>query len=167
MNTVPHIVAKKKNNNPKKVLRRLAPTISLLFVTVLFLWPMLWLVFGSLDADAPLTVKIPDQLTLDNYETVLTDPSNYRSFLNSFFISFLQATIVVILSLLAAYPLSRYRMKGKSTLMYSLLFLTGLPITAIMVPVYMVFFELRIINSLHTCCLVCCLLHCVYLKFTL
>jgi multiple sugar transport system permease protein len=132
----------------KKFIHTYGTRASLLFVAFLFIWPMLWLVFASFDANAPLAVRLPENVTLDNYTDVLTKGSNYRSFLNSFFISFSQATLVVILSILASYPLSRYKIKGKSTLMYSLLFLTGLPITAIMVPVYMVFFELKIINSL-------------------
>lgn len=132
----------------KKIINTYGTRASLLFVAFLFIWPMLWLVFASFDANAPLAVRLPENVTLDNYTDVLTKGSNYRSFLNSFFISFSQATLVVILSILASYPLSRYKIKGKSTLMYSLLFLTGLPITAIMVPVYMVFFELKIINSL-------------------
>ncbi|MBF9015856.1 MULTISPECIES: carbohydrate ABC transporter permease [unclassified Oceanispirochaeta] len=132
----------------KKIIQTYGTRASLLFVAFLFIWPMLWLVFASFDANAPLAVRLPENVTLDNYKDVLTKGSNYRSFLNSFFISFSQATLVVILSILASYPLSRYKIKGKSTLMYSLLFLTGLPITAIMVPVYMVFFELKIINSL-------------------
>lgn len=123
-------------------------TLILLFIAALFIWPMLWLVFASFDAHAPLTVKIPEVFTMDNYHAVLSKKSNYQSFLNSFIISFTQATLVVILSLLASYPLSRFDIKGKGKLMYCLLFLTGLPLTAIMVPVYMVFFKLKIINSL-------------------
>lgn len=132
----------------KKLMRINGTKIALLFVAFLFVWPMLWLVFASFDANAPLSVRLPENFTLDNYKDVLTKGSNYRSFLNSFFISFSQATLVVILSILASYPLSRFKIKGKGSLMYGLLFLTGLPITAIMVPVYMVFFELKIINSL-------------------
>ena len=132
----------------RKYFSKSGQKIALLFVAFLFLWPMLWLIFASLDAKAPLSVRIPENFTLENFSSVLTKGSNYRSFVNSFIISSLQSVMVVVLSLLAAYPLSRFPMKGKGTLMYSLLFLTGLPITAIMVPVYMVFFQLRIINSL-------------------
>ena len=132
----------------KRLVRMNGARIALVFIAILFIWPMLWLVFASFDAHAPLSVRLPESVTLENYKNVLTKGSNYRSFLNSFFISFSQATMVVILSILASYPLSRFNIKGKGTLMYSLLFLTGLPITAIMVPVYMVFFQLKIINSL-------------------
>lgn len=124
------------------------PSITLIIIALLFLWPMLWLLVASFDAQAPLTIRMPKNFNLDNYKAVLSNPMNYRSFLNSFIISFSQSTMVVVLSILAAYPLSRFKIKGKTKIMYSMLFLTGLPITAIMVPVYMMFFKLKIINSL-------------------
>ncbi len=129
-------------------LRKNMPNIVLVIVGARFTWPMLWLLFASFDLDAPLTIRLPKVFTLDNYAAVLSNPMNYRSFFNSFIMSFSQATIVVILSILCAYPLSRFALKHKAKIMYSILFLTGLPITAIMVPVYMVFFKLRISNSL-------------------
>jgi ABC-type sugar transport system, permease component len=128
--------------------RKKIPNLVLLLVGLLFLWPMLWLLFASLDADAPLSIRLPKNFTVNNYTAVLANPMNYRAFLNSFIMSFSQAAIVVALSILAAYPLSRFALKHKAKVMYSILFLTGLPITAIMVPVYMVFFKLKISNSL-------------------
>jgi len=131
-----------------RYLKKHISTIVLIFIALLFIWPMLWLVSASFDAQATLAVRLPEDFSFDNYKTVLANPANYRSFLNSFIISFTQATLVVILSMLAAYPLSRFKIKRKDRIMYSLLFITGLPITAIMVPVYMMFFKLKIINSL-------------------
>ena len=132
----------------KKYITKNLPNIVLIIIAMLFLWPMLWIVVASFEAQAPLTIRLPKDFTLDNYRAVLNDPMNYRSFANSFIISLSQSTITVVLSILAAYPLSRFKIKHKSKLMYSMLFLTGLPITAIMVPVYMMFFKLKIINSL-------------------
>lgn len=132
----------------RKIIKNQLPNIILIIIGLLFIWPLLWLVVASVDTHAPLTIRLPQNFSLENYSAVLSNPMNYRAFMNSFFISFTQATLVILLSVLAAYPLSRYDIKGKSKIMYSILFLTGLPITAIMVPVYMVFFKLRIINSL-------------------
>ncbi|MDK2859783.1 MAG: multiple sugar transport system permease protein [Sphaerochaeta sp.] len=128
--------------------KRLVPNLVLILIGLLFIWPMLWLFFASFDAGAPLSVRIPKDFTLDNYRKILSEPMNLRAFLNSFLISFSQSVIVILLSILAAYPLSRFPLKHKGKIMYGMLFLTGLPLTAIMVPVYMVFFSLKINNSL-------------------
>jgi multiple sugar transport system permease protein len=121
-------------------------TIILAIIGFLFLWPLLWIVFASFDAGAPLSVRLPEDFTWANYTKVLSDPMNIQSFANSFIISFSQASIVVIMSILAAYPLSRYSLKHENTILYSMLFLTGLPITAIMVPVYILFFQFKFTN---------------------
>lgn len=131
-----------------RYLKKHVSTIVLIFIALLFIWPMLWIVSASFDAQATLAVRLPKDFTWDSYKAVLSEPANFRSFLNSSIISFTQATLVVILSMFAAYPLSRFKIKRKDRIMYSLLFITGLPITAIMVPVYMMFFNLKIVNSL-------------------
>lgn len=132
----------------KKLYKKYGQQTALIIIALLFIWPMLWLLFASFDKTGPLTIKIPEEFTLENYQEVLANPMNFRAFINSFLISFSQACIVVVCAILAAYPLSRFDIKGKSKIMYSILFLNGLPITAIMVPVYMVFFRLKITNSL-------------------
>jgi ABC-type sugar transport system, permease component len=134
--------------NMNNYLKKNMTNVVLLAVAALFFWPMLWLVFSSFDADANFAIKIPTTWTLGNYGAVLGKDGNLQSFLNSFIIASLSAVIVTVLALIAAYPLSRYNLKNKKKIMYSILFLTGLPITAIMVPVYMVFFKLKISNSL-------------------
>jgi multiple sugar transport system permease protein len=48
---------------------------------------------------------------------------------------------------LAAYPLSRYQSRYKRPFMLTILFTTGLPITAIMVPVYGMFVQVDLIDT--------------------
>jgi multiple sugar transport system permease protein len=56
--------------------------------------------------------------------------------------------VTVVVAILAAYPLSRYRMRVNKPFMYGILFGTCLPITAMMVPVYSLFVQLNLIDSL-------------------
>jgi multiple sugar transport system permease protein len=49
---------------------------------------------------------------------------------------------------LCAYPLSRYQMKQKKLFMYSVLFMTSLPITALMVPVYQLFITVKLYDNI-------------------
>ena len=50
--------------------------------------------------------------------------------------------------MLAAYPLSRYQFRAKRPFLLTILFATGLPITAIMVPVYGLFVQINLIDTL-------------------
>lgn len=134
---------------PNKHKERITTAI-LLIIAALFILPLLWVIFASFDANATQTIKIPEEFTLDNYISVMTDPVNQRAFLVGLFLSGGQTILVVILSLLAAYPLSRFNIKHKQKLMMTILFMTSLPITAIMVPVYQLFLFLNLQDSLIT-----------------
>lgn len=130
---------------------RFERTIHYLVLTVLgilFLMPLLWMLFASVDPNAIQALKLPGRLTLQNFSTILTDGGLMRSFLIGFLISGVQAVLVVLLCILAAYPLSRYPLKYKKSFMMTILFLTSLPITAVMVPVYQLFLFLQFTDSL-------------------
>ncbi|HTW06410.1 MAG TPA: carbohydrate ABC transporter permease, partial [Acidimicrobiales bacterium] len=57
------------------------------------------------------------------------------------------ALLTVLTSLLCAYPLSRYQMRFRKPFLYTILFSTGLPITAIVVPVYGMFARFNLVDN--------------------
>jgi multiple sugar transport system permease protein len=132
---------------PVRLSERLSYVV-LLVIFLNFLWPLLWLILASISTRPAWKLVMPNPATLENYRSIISTPLNLRSFLNSFLMSFGEATVALLLGLLAAFPLSRYRLKGKSKLLFSMLFLSGLPITTVMVPLYMMFFQLRVIDNL-------------------
>lgn len=119
----------------------------LTLVGVVFGLPLIWLFLASFDANATLAIRLPN-LTIENFVSVLTDATNLRSFGNGLLIALGDSLIVVVCSCLAAYPLSRYRMKHKRLFMLGMLFMTSLPITTIMVPVYKIFVQIHLYDNL-------------------
>ena len=130
-----------------KFVDKVLPYIVLTVIALLFLIPLLWVVFASLDAYPLQSMKIPQEWTLENYKEVLTSTKNQMAFGNGLFISLFQAVLVVLLAALAAYPLSRYEMKHKRMFMFTILFMTSLPVTALMVPVYHLFLTLHLYDN--------------------
>lgn len=120
----------------------------LIILAILFVLPLLWMLFASVDPNAIQALKIPEKFTLQNYIDIVTDPNILRSFFIGILISGGQSLIVVFLSLLAAYPLSRYQAKYKKSFMYTILFLTSLPMTAVIVPVFQMFLILNFVDKL-------------------
>jgi multiple sugar transport system permease protein len=120
----------------------------LALIAICFLIPLLWIVLASVDPHAQQGIKIPDTFTLSNYKDVLGESSNVRSFGVGLLLSGGQAIFVVVVSALAAYPLSRYEMKFKKSFLLTILFMTALPITAVMVPVFQLFLYLKLQNSI-------------------
>ncbi|WP_350346998.1 carbohydrate ABC transporter permease [Agromyces sp. G08B096] len=126
---------------------RLVSSGVLVLVGVSFALPLLWLVLASLDPTATLSIKAPEAVSLDNFAQVLTSELAFVPLWNSFLLSAGCAIVTVVAAVLAAYPLSRYRMRINKPFLYGVLFGTCLPITAMMVPVYSLFVSLNLIDS--------------------
>lgn len=120
----------------------------LTILAILFLLPLLWMLFASIDTGAIQALKMPEKLTLDNFKEILTDQTILRSFFIGIGISGSQAILVVLTCILAAYPLSRYSLKYKNSFMMTVLFMTSLPMTAVIVPVFQLFLYLKFQDSL-------------------
>ena len=131
----------------KKIIS-IAQSFGLLVVFIGFIVPILWVLFASFDPHAGQIIKLPKVPTLHNYVSVFKDPSNILGFLNSLILSGLQSIVVVVLSFLAAYPLSRYKLGWKKQFLYIIVFMTALPLNAILVPVFKLFLTFNIQNSL-------------------
>jgi multiple sugar transport system permease protein len=119
----------------------------LTLIGIVFALPLAWIILASLDTNATLAIRMPN-ITLENYRSVLTDADDLRSFGNGLLISFGESVIVVIFAGLAAYPLSRFEMKHKKMFMLSMLFMTSLPITTVMVPVYKIFVTMGLYDNI-------------------
>ncbi|MGV2920511.1 carbohydrate ABC transporter permease [Streptomyces alfalfae] len=127
---------------------RLAADAGLLVAAAAFMLPLTWVVLSSVDPKADLRVRLPDSLTLDNYDKVLTPEITFTPLLNSFLLCGGGTLLTVVCSALAAYPLSRYRSRLNRPFMLTILFATSLPITAIMVPVYALFVQVDLIDTM-------------------
>ncbi|WP_223776846.1 carbohydrate ABC transporter permease [Streptomyces sp. 135] len=132
----------------RRARHRLAADAGLLGVAAAFVLPLAWVVLSSFDPDADLRVRLPDSLTLDNYDKVLTPEITFTPLLNSLLLCGGGTLLTVVCAALAAYPLSRYRSRLNRPFMLTILFATSLPITAIMVPVYALFVRVDLIDTM-------------------
>ncbi|MEY8352809.1 carbohydrate ABC transporter permease [Lachnospiraceae bacterium 54-53] len=128
--------------------RKTVPYVVLTALAIVFALPLLWIIFASFDGNASQAVKLPAEWTLENYKAILSDQANRRAFGNGLLISFGQSVLVVLCAGLAAYPLSRYELRYKTLFLYTILFMTSLPITAVMVPVYKMFLTIGLYDKI-------------------
>ena len=134
--------------SPSRRAMKTASNAVLLLVTLAFALPLIWLLLASFDTRATLSIKLPETFSLQNLIDVMTPETAFRPLFNSLILAGGCAVITVIVAVLAAYPLSRYKMRVNKPFLYGVLFGTGLPITAMMVPVYAVFVAFNLIDSL-------------------
>jgi multiple sugar transport system permease protein len=116
---------------------------------ILFLVPLLWVVFAAFNSDAGLKLEWPgSNFGLDNFRAVMTPETTYRPMWNGLVLCVGSTVIAIAVATLAAYPLSRFNTRYKRPFLLTILFSTGLPITAIMVPVYGLFVQLNLIDTI-------------------
>jgi multiple sugar transport system permease protein len=132
----------------RRATRRLAADAGLLVVAAAFVLPLAWVVLSALDPHANLRVKTPDGLTLDNFDAILTPEITFTPLLNSLILCGGATLLTVVCAALAAYPLSRFRSRFNRPFLLTILFATSLPITAIMVPVYALFVQVDLIDTM-------------------
>ncbi|WTW24003.1 carbohydrate ABC transporter permease [Streptomyces sp. NBC_00019] len=132
----------------RRTAHRLAADAGLLVVAAAFMLPLTWVLLSSVDPDANLRVKLPDGVTLSHFDAVLTPEITFTPLLNSLLLCGGGTLLTVVCAALAAYPLSRFRSRLNRPFLLTILFATSLPITAIMVPVYALFVQVNLIDTL-------------------
>lgn len=133
--------------SPANRVNKLISDIVLTILALIFLLPLAWVILASFDKEATLAAAIPKAFSIDNYLSVLTPEQTFIPLLNSFILSMGTAVLTVIIAMMAAYPLSRYHSRFNSGYMYTILFASGLPITAMMIPVYSLFVQLNLLDQ--------------------
>lgn len=122
-----------------------------------FFIPVLWVLYSSFRADTALfSGKVfynPEGLTLRHYKSVLIPGedvgSNFPIYtFNSFKIAFISVIIVIFVGLTGAYVLSRYRMKYKNALMFTLLSSQMFPGVLVLLSLFSFFYKLHLTDSI-------------------
>jgi len=86
--------------------------------------------------------------TLQNYRDVLNEGGFMRYLSNSLIVGLASTLITLVLGCMAAYGLARFRFRGRNTVAYTTLLLRTVPLAVLAVPVFMIWNEAGIINSL-------------------
>ncbi len=123
-----------------------AADAGLLVAAAAFVLPLAWVALSAPDPHASL--RVPDGVTPDNFDTVLTPEITFTPLLNSLILSGGATLLAVVCAALAAYPLSRFRSRLNRPFLLPVLFTTSLPITAIMVPAYALFVRVNMTDTM-------------------
>lgn len=86
-------------------------------------------------------------ITWENYAIVIANPAFRRYMMNSLIISTSNAALVCTLGLLAAYAMSRYRLKGKDNIFFWVLTNRMAPPAAFLLPLFLLFTTVFVIGD--------------------
>ena len=135
-----------------KIFKNIPIHIILIFVSIISIFPFIWLISTSLKGAGenifayPPTI-IPQDFTWDNYIGVWKRVNLMRYFINSMIVASATVILNLILSSLAAYPLARMEFKGKKITFFAILATIMIPFQAIMLPVYLITLKLHLVDT--------------------
>lgn len=125
--------------------------VAAIALVVISLAPILWIMRMSLISRSELFESppplIPDSLTLSSYQTVLTEPTFLRGFLNSAIIAGTTTFVCLVVGSLAAYALARLRFRFRTTIMTAILALAFFPAVAVIAPLFIEFKAVGLLNT--------------------
>jgi multiple sugar transport system permease protein len=86
--------------------------------------------------------------TLENYRAVLEEDNLNRYLWNSLFVGVVSTVIALVLGCMAAYGLARFRFPGRQAVAYTTLLLRTVPLAVLAIPVFMIWNQWNLVNSL-------------------
>jgi multiple sugar transport system permease protein len=124
----------------------------IVLVTAAWLFPVYWIVVTSLKTTAQTLTRPPElwfSPTFDNYRVIFSDESvNLEEpLLNSLIIAGATTLVSIVLGSLCAYGLARLEFKGRDSIALWILSLRMMPAVAVVIPYYILFFRLDLIDT--------------------
>lgn len=134
----------------KQILLHIILAAGLLIVVL----PMVYMVSTSLKPNGALYNYPPkflptlDEITIENYQYILSQGKFYINFLNSLFVSVLSVLLTAIIASALGYVIARFDFKGRKLLFAFIVLTMIVPGLTLIVPQYELAVKLKVINSL-------------------
>ena len=124
----------------------------LVFFALVFLLPIVWIVFSSFKTAGELFAWPPSLLgehpTVDNYLLALEEGDFVQYFVNTVFVSIVATILTVIVNVKAGYVFAKYDFRFKKLLFALVMATLMIPLEVIMIPVFKVIVATHMYNSL-------------------
>jgi multiple sugar transport system permease protein len=111
-------------------------------VVLIYFFPVLWIILSAFKTKNELLATPPVWFfrpTLENFIGLFHRDNFWPTFFNSLTISLSSVGIAIVVSFLAAYALSRFKMVGSDFILFLILSIRMVPGAAVVVPVYLMY----------------------------
>ena len=117
-------------------------TVAVVF-SLVWIFPVYWMVNTAFkprsETTTPTPLFLPKSPTLHNFDVAVNGTSFFDNLRNSLVVSGATVVLAVVLGMFAAAALSRFRFRGRRTIMVTILVVQMLPGTALLIPTFLVF----------------------------
>ncbi|MBS3933731.1 MAG: carbohydrate ABC transporter permease [Truepera sp.] len=124
---------------PKATRKLFGSVFFYLLVIAIFIYlmfPFYWALISALKPESELirtpATFFPEQITLINFEAVLSNPRFLRSILNSVIVASLATLLSLLVGSFAGFALGKMRFRGRTPTMYAILAMTMFPQVAVL-----------------------------------
>ena len=135
------VVVRKRRSRSRPVINVLMAIIG-----VVFLLPLLWLILASFNPQAGDSLSLPHPFSFVNYHLAFRAGAG-SAIVNSLYLAGVSTVIATAVSTMAGFMLARRRIRFKGAFLVLILFLTGIPVTLLLIPTYQIFVGLAWLNS--------------------
>lgn len=124
--------------------------IVLIATAVFVLYPIVWVIIGSLNPGDTLfsTTFFPEKLSLKHYEHLFTNTDYLLWYKNTLFVATANMIISTFLVVTAAYAFSRFRFRWRRGLLMGMLVLQMFPGFMGMIAIYILLLQLNLLDNL-------------------
>ncbi|HEY3710840.1 MAG TPA: carbohydrate ABC transporter permease [Amycolatopsis sp.] len=142
----------------KSLTQRVTLSVVGLLVALVFFFPTYWMFTTSLktpgDVLSPKYDLIPTSATLSNFASALTKPGFVTYLGNSLIVTLGAVIAALVVGVLAAIPLARFRFRGRKGFLLLILMAQLAPLSALFIPMYLLMRDLGLLNTLPSLLLV-------------
>ena len=142
----------------KSLTQRVTLSVIGILVALVFFFPTYWMFTTSLktpgDVLSPKYDLIPTSATLSNFASALTKPGFVTYLSNSLIVTLGAVIAALVVGLLAAIPLARFRFRGRKGFLLLILMAQLAPLSALFIPMYLLMRDLGLLNTLPSLLLV-------------
>lgn len=138
-------------NKPSTLRRILTTDIPVVLIILLAIGPFVWMILTSLTPTAQLSASgvslSPSGWSIDNYARLLRQTSFLHNMLDSLIIAGGTVVLGLVVSVTAAYALSRFRFAGRKLIMLQFLLVNMFPIVLLILPLFVLMRKIGILDT--------------------
>ncbi|MFF0145678.1 N,N'-diacetylchitobiose transport system permease protein [Amycolatopsis sulphurea] len=142
----------------KSLAQRITLSVLGVLVALVFLFPTYWMFTTALKTPgeilSPKFDLLPSSATLSNFASALTKPGFLTYLGNSLIVTLGAVLAALVVGVLAAIPLARFRFRGRKGFLLLVLVAQLAPLSALFIPMYLLMRDIGLLNTLPSLLLV-------------
>lgn len=146
----PPIARTARTTRRRRPIRWVSTTIAIVFC-VLWTFPVYWMVNTAFKPRSEMLTStphfLPENPTIDNFVRAFTQGDILLYFRNSAIVVSGAVILAIVVGLFAAAALSRFRFRGRRTILVFILIVQMLPGTALLIPQFLIFNSMNLLNT--------------------